>query len=152
MGTRGSFPGVKRPGREAHLHLVPRSRMRGAIPPLPQYVFTAWCLVKHRDNFTSYLYYGLLIASVLQRRTRVTLFSVRSAHHFGNDAIQIEGKLQTALGQKWGLQLNKPKMFLLKHTAAWSRNFCCRKQVAPNFKINFPGDYSTRRTSLTRNI
>jgi len=22
------------------------------IPPLPQYVFIAWCLVKHRDNFT----------------------------------------------------------------------------------------------------
>jgi hypothetical protein len=35
-----------------HLHLVPRSRLRGAIPPLPQYVFMAWCLVKHRDNFT----------------------------------------------------------------------------------------------------
>jgi hypothetical protein len=26
--------------------------MRGAIPPLPQYVLLAWCLVKHRDNFT----------------------------------------------------------------------------------------------------
>jgi hypothetical protein len=26
--------------------------MRGAIPLLPQYVFMAWCLVKHRDNFT----------------------------------------------------------------------------------------------------
>jgi hypothetical protein len=26
--------------------------MRGAIPPFPQYVFMAWCLVKHRDNFT----------------------------------------------------------------------------------------------------
>jgi hypothetical protein len=26
--------------------------MRGAIPPLLQYVFMAWCLVKHRDNFT----------------------------------------------------------------------------------------------------
>jgi hypothetical protein len=25
--------------------------MRGAITPLPQYVFMAWCLVKHRDNF-----------------------------------------------------------------------------------------------------
>jgi hypothetical protein len=25
--------------------------MRGAIPPLLQYVFMAWCLVKHRDNF-----------------------------------------------------------------------------------------------------
>jgi len=25
--------------------------MRGAVPPLHQYVFMAWCLVKHRDNF-----------------------------------------------------------------------------------------------------
>jgi hypothetical protein len=35
-----------------HLLLVPRSRMRGAIPPLLQYVFMAWCLVKDRDKFT----------------------------------------------------------------------------------------------------
>jgi hypothetical protein len=40
-----------------HLHLVP-SRMRGAIPPLPQYVFMAWCLVQHRDNFTFYFRKG----------------------------------------------------------------------------------------------
>jgi hypothetical protein len=26
--------------------------MRGAIPPLPQYTYMAWYLVKHRDNFT----------------------------------------------------------------------------------------------------
>jgi hypothetical protein len=26
--------------------------MHGIIPPLPQYVFMAWCLVKNRDNFT----------------------------------------------------------------------------------------------------
>jgi hypothetical protein len=26
--------------------------MRGAIPSLPQYVFMAWYLVKHRENFT----------------------------------------------------------------------------------------------------
>jgi len=26
--------------------------MRRAIPPLPQYVFMAWCLDKHKDNFT----------------------------------------------------------------------------------------------------
>jgi hypothetical protein len=26
--------------------------MRGAIHSLPQYAFIAWCLVKHRDNFT----------------------------------------------------------------------------------------------------
>jgi hypothetical protein len=37
-----------------HLHLLPRWRMSGAIPPFLQYVFMAWCLVKHRDNFTFY--------------------------------------------------------------------------------------------------
>jgi hypothetical protein len=26
--------------------------MCGAIPPLPQYVFMAWCLVEHSDTFT----------------------------------------------------------------------------------------------------
>jgi hypothetical protein len=31
--------------------------MRGAIPPLCLYVFMAWCLVKHRDNFTFTLYW-----------------------------------------------------------------------------------------------
>jgi hypothetical protein len=30
---------------------MPKS-IRGAIAPLPQYVFMAWCLVKHKDNFT----------------------------------------------------------------------------------------------------
>jgi hypothetical protein len=35
-----------------YLHLAQRLRMRGSITPLPQYVFMAWCLVKHRDNFT----------------------------------------------------------------------------------------------------
>jgi hypothetical protein len=30
----------------SHLHLVLRWRMHGAVPPLPQYVFMVWCLVK----------------------------------------------------------------------------------------------------------
>jgi hypothetical protein len=32
----------------SHLHLAPRWRYTST----PQYVFMAWCLVKHRDNFT----------------------------------------------------------------------------------------------------
>jgi hypothetical protein len=36
----------------SQLHPVARSGMRGAVHPLPQYVFIAWCLVKPRDNFT----------------------------------------------------------------------------------------------------
>jgi hypothetical protein len=45
---------VKRLGREADHSLPPSAeeKMRGAIPPHPRYVFMAWCLVKHRDNFT----------------------------------------------------------------------------------------------------
>jgi hypothetical protein len=31
---------------------VPKSRIHGAIPPVPQFVFILWVLVKHRDNFT----------------------------------------------------------------------------------------------------
>jgi len=35
-----------------HFHLVPRLRMRGAIPPL--LIMSSWwrCLVKHKENFT----------------------------------------------------------------------------------------------------
>jgi hypothetical protein len=34
--------------------------MSGAIHPLPQYTFMAWCLVKkHRDNFTFFTLYML---------------------------------------------------------------------------------------------
>jgi hypothetical protein len=29
-----------------HLHLAPRSRRLGAIPPLTQYTFMVWCSVK----------------------------------------------------------------------------------------------------------
>jgi hypothetical protein len=48
QAVKGAFSlGAKRPGREADHspHLLPRSRMRGAIPPLPQYAFM-WCSVK----------------------------------------------------------------------------------------------------------
>jgi hypothetical protein len=55
MGTRGSFPG----GKAAGVWSWPPTfiycrgqRMRGAIPPVPQYAFIACCLVKRRDNFT----------------------------------------------------------------------------------------------------
>jgi len=47
LGTGDSFPGGVK--LTTCLLLVPRSRMCGAIPPAPQYVFMAWCLVMHRD-------------------------------------------------------------------------------------------------------
>jgi hypothetical protein len=50
--------GVKRPGRESD-HSTPSSaevKNAWSCTSTPQYVFTAWCLVKHRDNFTFYIY------------------------------------------------------------------------------------------------
>jgi hypothetical protein len=36
--------------------------MCGAIPPLPHYVFMAWYLVKHRDNFAFnfFTFFGII--------------------------------------------------------------------------------------------
>jgi hypothetical protein len=50
--------GVKRPGREAD-HTPPSSaevKNAWSYTSTPQYVFMAWCLVKHKDNFNFYLY------------------------------------------------------------------------------------------------
>jgi len=59
-GYQGLFPwGYSRRGVKltTHLHLVPRSRMRGAIRPLPQYALWRGAQLKNRrDNFTFYLY------------------------------------------------------------------------------------------------
>jgi hypothetical protein len=56
VGTRGPFPAGKAARMlklTTHLHLVPKSRMHGAIPPLPQYAFTAWCSVKKSKGAAS---------------------------------------------------------------------------------------------------
>jgi hypothetical protein len=50
MGNRGSFRGVKRPGREAD-HSPPSSaevKNAWSYTSTPQYAFMAWCLFKHR--------------------------------------------------------------------------------------------------------
>jgi hypothetical protein len=59
MGNGGSFPAVKRPGREAD-HSPPSSaEIKNAwrYTSNHQYVFMTWCLVKHRDNFTFTCYF-----------------------------------------------------------------------------------------------
>jgi hypothetical protein len=50
--------GVKRPGREADHSLPSSAEVKNAwsYTSTPPYVFMAWCLVKHRDNFTGWVY------------------------------------------------------------------------------------------------
>jgi hypothetical protein len=43
-----------------HLHLVPRSRMRGAIPPAPHYVFMAWFSVFFKKKAQWQLYFTFI--------------------------------------------------------------------------------------------
>jgi hypothetical protein len=57
---------VKWLGREAD-HSPPSSaevKNAWSYTPLPQYIFMAWCLVKHRDSFTFYIY---VIMKLVQR-------------------------------------------------------------------------------------
>jgi hypothetical protein len=48
---------VKRPEREADNSPPSSAEVKNALSYIstPQYVFMAWCCVKHRDNFTFYL-------------------------------------------------------------------------------------------------
>jgi hypothetical protein len=50
----------------AHIYLVSRLRMRGAVP-YPQYVFMAWLLGKNKDNLTFYLYIATFQRSTDER-------------------------------------------------------------------------------------
>jgi len=50
-----------------HLNLVLRLRTNGAIPPLLQYVFMAWCLIKG---------YMFMVWDVVKRRGKFTFITV----------------------------------------------------------------------------
>jgi hypothetical protein len=51
-GGRALSLGVERPGREADHSFPSRAEVKNewSYTSTPQYVFMAWCLVKHRDN------------------------------------------------------------------------------------------------------
>jgi len=59
-----------------HLHLVPKLRIRGAIPPLPQYDM-AWCSVKAQGLKTPLTY---LVTSAAYQIIKVTHITQISEH------------------------------------------------------------------------
>jgi hypothetical protein len=77
--------GVKRPWCEAD-HSPPNTaevKVCGFVTPLPQYVFMAWCLVKHRGNFIfTYCIIIIIIFHLSQGVCfPVCLWSQRFTHH-----------------------------------------------------------------------
>jgi hypothetical protein len=74
LGTRISFCGDKVAQSVKliiHLHLVPRSRMFGAISPLPHYALMVWCSVKAQEQLYLYLYSSARILSFLNCKYRL---------------------------------------------------------------------------------
>jgi len=71
-----------------YVHLAPRLRTREAIPPLPQYVFMALYLVKHRGNltaeFTSGYHVKLLNIPVDRNQAEFRLSRFSSVPHVKN--------------------------------------------------------------------
>jgi hypothetical protein len=57
--------------------------MNGAIPPLLQYVFMAWCLVKHRDSFT-FTFKCKVIPGMKECKEVVELYELKISELFGN--------------------------------------------------------------------
>jgi hypothetical protein len=57
MGTRGFFPGVKRPGREADRTPPSSAEVKNAWSYIstPEYTFMAWCSVKAQEQLYLYL-------------------------------------------------------------------------------------------------
>jgi hypothetical protein len=52
-------PPIQRPGVKLTTHhLSPRSKNAWSCTSTPQYALIAWCLVKHRDNFTFFIKRG----------------------------------------------------------------------------------------------
>jgi hypothetical protein len=49
--------------------------MREAIHPLPQYVFMAWCLVKHRDKFNLLYFKNAVFLTLAPEKKRYICFA-----------------------------------------------------------------------------
>jgi hypothetical protein len=66
MGTKGSSYGVKRSECEADNSPPSSAEVKKAwsYTSIPQHVFMAWCLVKHRDNFTFTFHYIIILLSI----------------------------------------------------------------------------------------
>jgi hypothetical protein len=71
MGTRGSFLGVKRPGREADYSPPFSAEVKEClelyISSLPQYAFIVWCSVKEKAQGQFYLLLYFMVCTVQVR-------------------------------------------------------------------------------------
>jgi hypothetical protein len=87
--------GVKRPRREAD-HSSPSSaevKNAWSYTFTPHYVFMAWCLVKHRDNFTFTFYPSVLdlFGAWGTINTRVPPFRAKYSWLFNNRNCRVHG-------------------------------------------------------------
>jgi hypothetical protein len=71
--------------------------MGGAIPPLPQYAFMAWCSVKHRDNFT-FTFNNILCREHISKVLEKVMYN-RLNHHMQTNNILVPEKFGLSQGK-----------------------------------------------------
>jgi hypothetical protein len=73
--------------------------MRGATPPLPQYVFTVWCLVEHRDNFTFTFTFTDLkeLGCLTCSYSKLTSETITPFRHFGRTSRMMDRPIANTL-------------------------------------------------------
>jgi hypothetical protein len=78
-----------------------------AIPPLPQYAFIAWCLVKHRDNFT-------FTPRIRVIPKKLTVTHLVNKIHTSYGALRFITMFKRA--QHWSLTSARCNQFILSHS------------------------------------
>jgi hypothetical protein len=106
-----------------HPYLVSSVRMRGTIPPLPQYVFMAWCLVRER------IYIYIFIEDVVLSEVQDCIFA---EHLPGGIEENLENlsKRSQSLGRQSNVGLHEPQASVLT-TARRSGAKSQRKHLEP---------------------
>jgi hypothetical protein len=86
VGTRSYNSGYSSRGVKltTYFHLEPRSRMHGAIPPLPQYAFMPWCLVEAQGQL-----YPLPLINLYENRTVTHFLSYSSLFPANNECYKL---------------------------------------------------------------
>jgi hypothetical protein len=115
MGTRGSFPGVKRPGREAD-HSPPSSaevKNVWSYISTSQCAFMAWCSVKHRDTLPYFTSPNLTLYICVSRLLYVQIHGPQIESRVGSvQSLKVRVSVQCLYPTVFKFKQNKPDQFI----------------------------------------
>jgi hypothetical protein len=140
MGTGDYFPGGKScrgVKLTTHLHLVPRSKNAWSYTSTLQYVFMAWCLVKHRYNFTftftnllsTTLYYDT-VTFLIHSLSTIALLS-QNCFHFMHVSAPFPSHLAEVFSYVWWTLVTINDLLFIDSHFIWRHCLNCVVYVVP---------------------